>query len=100
MNLFIDRIELTLDGVSPGDARLLSAELPAALETRLGDTRSDADAATAHEDSPLETALRGRALVEAISARLADAIGAEARRAAASSDVASTTDRIGETTWL
>ncbi len=85
MNLVIDRIELTLDGVSPSDARLLSSELPAALETRLGVARNDADASTGShdDDSPLETALRGRALVEAIAARIADAIGDERRRAEA-----------------
>jgi hypothetical protein len=100
MNLFIDRIELTLDGVSPSDARLLSSELPAALEMRLGDAGGDAQAAAAHDDAPLETAQRGRALVQAIAARLADAIGAEARRASADRDATAAADSAGETTWL
>jgi hypothetical protein len=99
MNLFIDRIELTLDGVSPSDARLLSSELPAALETRLVDGGTEAGGASAHDDAPLETALRGRALVQAIAARLADAIGAEAHRASVERDAAAAADTIGETTW-
>ncbi len=94
MNLFIDRIELTLDGVSPSDARLLSAELSAVLETRLGAAPGGDDAATDHDDAPLETALRGRALVQAIAARLADAIGDERRRAEAPGESGE------ETTWL
>ena len=90
MNLVIDRIEITLDGVSDADARLLSAELPAALETRLGGPPAGDDSAPG--EGPLATALRGRAFVEAVVARLADAIAVEARRAVASADP-------GEATW-
>ena len=108
MNLFIDRIELTLDGVSPSDARLLSAELPAALETRLAEAFGRGNAASTDDDAPLETALRGRALVQAIAARLADAIGAERRRGEGAADAATSagaaaaaaTHSREETTWL
>ncbi|MGZ5132485.1 MAG: hypothetical protein ACXWJ1_14315, partial [Caldimonas sp.] len=80
MNVVIDRIEITLDGVADDDSRLLAAELPAALENRLG--RAEASGAATPYEGPLATALRGRALVEAVVARLADAIAAETRRRA------------------
>ena len=100
MNLLIDRIELTLDGMSLSDARLLSAELAAALETRLGNDGSDMGAATADDGMPLETALRGRVLVEAIAARLGSVIGVEMRRATAERDATPPNGSTGEATWL
>jgi hypothetical protein len=78
MNVEIDRIELTLDGVSAADARLLAEELPAALEARLSRAPGDEPAG----DGPLASALRGQALVSAIASRLADAIAVETRHAA------------------
>ena len=77
--LAIDRIALTLDGMSASDARLVASELPAILEARL---QSGGRRAETRDGSPLETSLRGRALVDAIAGRLADAIGAQAGRGA------------------
>ena len=74
----IDRIALTLDGVTAEDARLLAGGLRAAIEARLAersgespDTTDDADAAS---DAPLVTALCGQALVDAVAARLVAAL--------------------------
>lgn len=66
----IDRIALTLDGVTADDARLLAGGLRAAIEARLAEDSGSADDADAASDAPLVTALRGQALVEAVAARL------------------------------
>ena len=68
----IDRISLTLDGVDAVDARLIASQLGAAMEARLASAESQ-DA----EDTPLVTALRGQALVEAVAARLVATLLAE-----------------------
>jgi hypothetical protein len=97
MNVAIDRIELSLHGIGAGDARLLEAELPAAIEARLAGGPDD----TSADDGPLDAALRGRALVAAVAARLADAIGREAQRAAeAQDDHRSPSGNEGAAPWL
>ena len=68
----IDRIALTLDGVDAGDARLIASQLGPAIEARLA-SRQDAENAEgepANDNTPLVTALRGQALVDAVAARL------------------------------
>lgn len=77
----IDRIALTLDGVSADDARLLAGGLRAAIEARLaeradgGGTASDPSEAGATADAPLVTALRGQALVDAVAAWVVTSLG-------------------------
>ena len=65
----IDRIALTLDGVDAGDARLIASQLGAAIEARLASRESTPDT-PAGDNTPLVTALRGQALVDAVAARL------------------------------
>lgn len=97
MNVAIDRIDVALEGVSDRDARLLSEELTATLEPLI--------VAGAHErrasaDGPLAPGLRGRALVDAVAARVADAIGEALREAARrQDDEADAQKTAGATTW-
>ena len=71
----IDRIALTLDGVDAGDARLIASQLGAAIEARLA-SRQETEEEPA-DDTPLVTALRGQALVDAVAARLVATLMAE-----------------------
>jgi hypothetical protein len=77
----IDRVALTLDGVSADDARLLAGGLRAAIEAQLAQRAESSGVpsptpdAGAAADVPLVTALRGQALVDAVAARLVTAFG-------------------------
>jgi hypothetical protein len=64
----IDRIALSLDGVDGGDARLIASQLGAAIEARLASREGVEDEPA--DNTPLVTALRGQALVDAVAARL------------------------------
>jgi len=72
----IDRIALTLDGVDGADARLIASQLGAAIEARLSASREGADDAPS-DNTPLVTALRGQALVDAVATRLVATLLAE-----------------------
>ena len=77
----IDRIALTLDGVSADDVRLLAGGLRDAIAASLarraeaGNAPADGPDAGAAPDAPLETSLRGQALVDAVAARLVSTLG-------------------------
>ena len=71
----IDRIQLTLDGMAVGEAELLSAQLQSALVAQLRDVSAGGLDPSPGDGESMYTALTGRALVDAIAARLADAIG-------------------------
>ncbi len=73
----IERIALTLDGVDGSDARLIASQLGAAIEARLLASRQGSDDQAAGDDTPLVTALRGQALVDAVAARLVATLLAE-----------------------
>jgi hypothetical protein len=94
--LAIDRIALTLDGMSASDARLIATELPAVLEARL---QSGGRQTEVQDAQLLETALHGRALVDAIAGRLADAICAQAKRGAQGSTGVQESTEQEETPW-
>lgn len=72
----IDRIALTLDGVDGGDARLIASQLGAAIEAQLASRQGAEDEPTS-DNTPLVTALRGQALVDAVAARLVATLLAE-----------------------
>ncbi len=78
----IDRIELTLDGMPMGEAEFLSEQLQSALAARLQPMPSGEARADAADATPMITPLTGRALVDAIAARLADVICARLTDAA------------------
>ncbi len=73
----IDRIALTLDGVDAGDARLIASQLGAAIEARLASPQDAENEPASDNDTPLVTALRGQALVNAVAARLVATLLAE-----------------------
>ena len=73
----IDRIALTLDGVDAVDARLIASQLGAAMEARLASGGMASGESQDADDTPLVTALRGQALVEAVAARLVATLLAE-----------------------
>jgi hypothetical protein len=79
----VERMALTLDGIEPGDARLLASRLEDALAVaiaaRLRERHAPGGARTSDGEgqaqaAPLVTAARGEALVQAVAARLGEAI--------------------------